>query len=307
MIHPSEKKNYLNTLKVVFLGMGFTLLAPCVSFGANEPMILTAPNMLPNGAIDKEYQFKLEATGGTGILTWSQTSGDLPPGLILDSSGLIFGTPTNTVAPNPLPEIQPYTVEIEVMDSAPTTKKAMRTFVLKIYKNAAVEKAAINANCFLKLGESIAIGDTGDNWSVGPTVTTQLFRYNLATEKASFNTPGLGIGAAMRLYMDNDMTAPPGEGDDQKSIRRIKPKCRATTLDTFGDDTGRFKASSVMSFSPVLFASVAEAGSQEFNLQPAFVIGFLRDLINIGVGFNLAGQNQGEVFLLMGLGAGFKF
>jgi hypothetical protein len=44
-----------------------------------------------------------------------------------------------------------------------------------------------------------------------------------------------------------------------------------------------------------------------FNLQPAIVAGFFRDLINIGVRFNLAGQNQGQVFLLMGLGVGFKF
>ena len=96
MIHPWEKKNHLNKLKLFIQVIGLTLLAPCVSFGADAPMILTAPNMLPNGAIDKEYDFKIAATGGTGVLTWAKTSGTLPPGLILDSSGLIFGTPTNT-------------------------------------------------------------------------------------------------------------------------------------------------------------------------------------------------------------------
>lgn len=291
---------------LVLLLMALTLLGPSLVFGEEPLMIETLPDGVPSGAIDVPYNaFQLEAKGGTGGVTWNITSGTLPSGLILDTSGMIVGTPQNTTAPAPPPEVQQYTFDIEVKDSA--ANSARRTFILNIYKNEPVKKAAIDANCFLDRDESRAIGDLGANLSVGPTVTTQLFRYNLATEKASFNTPGLGIGAAFRWYMDNDMSAPPGEGKDQKSIRRIKPKCRATTLDTFGDDTGQFKASSVMSFSPVLFASVAEGGSQEFNLQPAFVVGFLRDLINIGIGFNLAGQNQGEVFLLMGLGAGFKF
>jgi hypothetical protein len=156
--------------------------------------------------------------------------------------------------------------------------------------------------------EAYAIGDLFGWLSVGPTVTTQLFRYNFATEKASFNTPGLGVGAAFRIYRGNDMQEDPKS--QKKDIRRIRPSCRATTLDTFLDDTGKYKASSIMSISPVLFASLAEVEkgqNQDFNLQPAIVAGFLRDLINIGVGFNLAGQNQGQVFLLMGLGVGFKF
>ena len=135
MISKGENRKISNTLKFNVITIGIILFTPFLSLGANAPMITTAPNKLPIGAIDKEYQFKLEAIGGVGTLTWSKTSGNLPPGLILDSNGLIFGTPTNTVAPNPLPEIQPYTVEIQVADSAQNPNTAKRTFVMNIYKN----------------------------------------------------------------------------------------------------------------------------------------------------------------------------
>ena len=39
------------------------------------------------------------------------------------------------------------------------------------------------------------------------------------------------------------------------------------------------------------------------------MLGFFQDLINVGVGFNLSGQDGdvGDVFLLFSLGAGFNF
>jgi len=47
------------------------------------------------GAINRPYQFRFSTTGGLGPLTWSET-GALPPGLTLDSSGVLSGTPTST-------------------------------------------------------------------------------------------------------------------------------------------------------------------------------------------------------------------
>ena len=59
----------------------------------------TPPNItttsLPNGTVGQPYNQPVEATGGTGTLTWSIVSGTLPANLILNATnGLISGSPT---------------------------------------------------------------------------------------------------------------------------------------------------------------------------------------------------------------------
>jgi Putative Ig domain len=50
---------------------------------------------LPNGDVDVPYSQPVQATGGTGALTWSIVGGALPGGLTLNSAnGAISGTPT---------------------------------------------------------------------------------------------------------------------------------------------------------------------------------------------------------------------
>jgi hypothetical protein len=50
---------------------------------------------LPGGTVSKLYNQSLQATGGTGALTWSLSSGSLPTALSLSPAGVISGTPTN--------------------------------------------------------------------------------------------------------------------------------------------------------------------------------------------------------------------
>src|SRR5579863_1813180 len=57
------------------------------------PMFVTTTT-LPSGTVGTAYSSQLTATGGTNTYTWSITSGALPNGLNLSSSGLISGTPT---------------------------------------------------------------------------------------------------------------------------------------------------------------------------------------------------------------------
>lgn len=44
-------------------------------------------------SVGNPYSFQLQATGGSGNYLWRIVSGSLPPGLVLDNTGLIHGTP----------------------------------------------------------------------------------------------------------------------------------------------------------------------------------------------------------------------
>ena len=63
-----------------------------------EMLIQISPASLPNGTNGVSYStVTLSATGGQTPYVWSLASGPaLPPGLNLDPSGLIYGTPTQS-------------------------------------------------------------------------------------------------------------------------------------------------------------------------------------------------------------------
>src|SRR5258706_12745687 len=50
---------------------------------------------LPTGSIGVSYSYTLQAVGGIGAYTWSLSSGSLPGGLSINSSGVVSGTPTS--------------------------------------------------------------------------------------------------------------------------------------------------------------------------------------------------------------------
>jgi hypothetical protein len=55
---------------------------------------------LPQGTVGMAYKATLQAQGGVAPYSWSLSSGSLPAGLSLSSSGVISGTPTSTGTAN---------------------------------------------------------------------------------------------------------------------------------------------------------------------------------------------------------------
>src|SRR5207253_698788 len=62
---------------------------PCATCPAT-----TMSASVPDGTVTVPYNFTITASGGTGPYTFYLTSGSLPPGLSMDTSGNITGTPT---------------------------------------------------------------------------------------------------------------------------------------------------------------------------------------------------------------------
>jgi len=58
------------------------------------PTITLAPTTLPGATLGSAYSQPITASGGTSPYTYALTSGALPPGMSLSSSGLLAGTPT---------------------------------------------------------------------------------------------------------------------------------------------------------------------------------------------------------------------
>jgi large repetitive protein len=68
-----------------------TTKATSVTIAAGVTTNFAAP---PSGAVGAAYSYRLTATGGTRPYTWSVKTGKLPPGIKLNSGGVLSGTPT---------------------------------------------------------------------------------------------------------------------------------------------------------------------------------------------------------------------
>ena len=73
------------------------LLATPVALSSADDLVITTTSPLYNGTVDVPYVFlRFQASGGAGGYTWDAAGTALPPGLTLDSSGVLSGVPTTT-------------------------------------------------------------------------------------------------------------------------------------------------------------------------------------------------------------------
>jgi hypothetical protein len=88
-----------------------------VIFVASAPLQITSAQ-LPAGSVGTAYSTTLKASGGATPYTWSIASGTLPPGLTLNSTGTISGTPSGAGS---------FSFNLQVRDAAAHTASAAFT------------------------------------------------------------------------------------------------------------------------------------------------------------------------------------
>ncbi len=93
-------------------------------------LAISSPASLPRGISGTAYSDTLQASGGQAPYTWAVTGGSLPPGISLDASGQISGTPATAGT---------YNFTVSVTDSCPTgTQQVQQGFSLVIGGNLRV-------------------------------------------------------------------------------------------------------------------------------------------------------------------------
>lgn len=162
---------------------------------------------------------------------------------------------------------------------------------------------SLNLNGDFQSAKSI-FGLIDGQWSVGPTVSTQLIKYDMAKKQAGFNA-SVGAGASFRFYRPIRIKDRDGSLLQKVNIGQVRTECRQTS---FGWDRNSYRASPLFSITPTLYATKPTSAG-DLAIQPAIVLGFFEDVLNFGVGFNLTGppEEKGHVFLLMSIGTGFSF
>ena len=102
--------------------------APSNSVTPTGAALLTLTTPAPAfGVASVAYSYQLNATGGKPPYTWAVTSGSLPPGLHLASTGAISGTPTSTGS---------WTFGIIVRDASTPANSLTSALTLQIYPKA---------------------------------------------------------------------------------------------------------------------------------------------------------------------------
>jgi len=156
---------------------------------ARPPAFSITNTSLPKGQVGHAYSATLTASGGTAPLSWSISSGALPAGLKLASTGIISGTPTATAAATPL--------TFTVSDSSAVGETQSATLNLTVSPSV-ITVSISPARAALAITQALSLTATtsdyaGVNWSISPTA-------------GAFSAPSSGSGKQVTL------TAPSSAG-----------------------------------------------------------------------------------------------
>lgn len=114
---PSQSGTYTFTVMVTDSSAPAQSAMKQLSIQIQSPPVAITTTSLPNGTQGQLYQAVLAASGGTPPFTWKVSTGSLPAGLSLSTSGVLSGTPTQSGT---------FTFTVMVTDSSSPVKSASK-------------------------------------------------------------------------------------------------------------------------------------------------------------------------------------
>lgn len=153
------------TVRVADAGGQADTQALSIVINAPTPPSITTTT-LSGGTVGQPYNQTLQATGGTGALTWSLAGGSLPAMLSLSPAGVISGTPTNAGNSNFTVRVRDTLNQSDTQDLS-ITISAILTIITTSLPDAEVDK---NYNRTLQRSGGVA----PFTWSVTPALPSGL-------------------------------------------------------------------------------------------------------------------------------------
>ncbi len=158
-------------------------MSSAVTVNASPSLTFGPP---PAGEVSIPYSDQLTATGGTGALAWSVSSGSLPPGLSLGSStGLLSGTPTAGGS---------YAFTVQVADTAGGTASKAVSLVIAAAPSLS-NPAPPAGQAGVAYSDTLAVtGGTGPfTWAVSSGSLPPGLALNASTGVLSGTPAGMGL------------------------------------------------------------------------------------------------------------------
>ncbi len=165
------------------------------------PLAITTAS-LPNGQVSVVYNVALAATGGVAPYNWTITSGSLPQGLQLASTGMISGTPTQPATND--------SVTFQVKDSSNPASTQSATLKLTIAPPPPTITTASLPNGQVGVAYSATLAATGGVAPYSWTVTNGLLPQNLSLASTGLisGTPTLPATNDSVTFQVKDSSSP---------------------------------------------------------------------------------------------------
>src|SRR5436309_2720043 len=215
-----------------------------------SPLQLTS-SQLPGGTVSSAYSATLSASGGTSPYSWSVSSGTLPTGLSLSSSGALSGTPT--VAGS-----FPFTVAVKDAASASASASLSINVVTAAPPTVSISSPANGATVSGTTTVSGVASDGLTITSVQVSVDGGAFANASGTTNWSFslNTNSLSNGPHTLSAKVNDST-----GSATSPLVNFSVNTASTSSDCtlFASPSGSSSNSGTSASSPKSFSSAAAA------------------------------------------------
>lgn len=208
------------------MGMTGTVVVRAATSGCGT--ITIAPSTLAPGVQGSGYEVTLAASGGAGPYTFTLASGSLPPGLHLDDSGELSGTPTSTGN---------FTFSLTATDSAHCT--GTQAFSLSVAGDSPAGEAVVIP------GVGSLAGALGSNFRTqlqltnpGTSTIAGKIVYHAGGASAGANDPSIPytLGSWQTVNFDDVLTAMGLSGLGSAEIVPTSGPAPAAVAKIFNDD-----------------------------------------------------------------------